>query len=246
MNVSFFEKLRFLYRAWRFRLYADTYGTSFLLSRELEGKTAVDIGANRGVYSYWMHKKVGSQGFVIAFEPQPKLVAYLEQARNSLRLTQLEIANIALSSVIGEKELLRPKHHWGGASMEWRPNGQLDSLKVAVTTLDSYFQNHDARPIRFIKCDVEGHEYDVFQGGKQILQEDRPDLLFECGYAQDPECNVFSYLSSLEYDDFCFYKQGFAPVSKYNVLRNSMHKRALIDFVFVPKENSSALTRYCS
>ncbi len=52
MNVSFFEKLTFLYRAWRFRLYADTYGTSFLLSRELEGKTAVDIGANRGVYSY--------------------------------------------------------------------------------------------------------------------------------------------------------------------------------------------------
>ncbi len=91
-----------------------------------------------------MHKKVGSQGFVIAFELQPELVAYLEQARNSLRLTQLEIANIALSSVIGEKELLRPKHHWGGASMEWRPNGQLDSLKVAVTTLDSYFQNHDA------------------------------------------------------------------------------------------------------
>ncbi|MFQ5994985.1 MAG: FkbM family methyltransferase [Acidiferrobacterales bacterium] len=242
--MTLFERLHFLHRAWRLRFIAEKFGVGFLLDRDLAGKTAIDIGANRGVYSYWMHKKVGPRGFVIAFEPQPELGSYLREAKHDFRLTQLEIANVALSSVTGETELLRPRHHWGGASMAWHPKGELDILKVKAVTLDEYFQNHEARPISFIKCDVEGHEYHVFKGGEQILQEDRPELLFECGFARDPECEAFSYLNGLEYDGFCFYKQGFAPIAKYNLLHDSLHRRALVDFVFVPKEKSHALTRY--
>ena len=28
----------------------------------------------------------------------------------------------------------------------------------------------------------------------------------DSGYAQDPECKVFSYLDRIDYDGFCFYK----------------------------------------
>ena len=68
MNIV--EKAHFLHRAWRYRLRGDKFGVSFLRTRNLAGKTAVDIGAHRGVYSYWMHKQVGTRGSVIAFEPQ--------------------------------------------------------------------------------------------------------------------------------------------------------------------------------
>ena len=75
------------------------------------------------------------------------------------------------------------------------------------------------------------------------LQEDRPDLLFECHHATNRDNDVFSFLKRVEYDGFCFYKDGFAPVSEYRSIRHLMDKKALIDFVFVPRERSGALTR---
>ena len=239
--MNLFERLHFLHRAWRYRLRSEKFGVSFLLGRELSGKTAIDIGANQGIYSYWMHKKVGPHGTVVAFEPQPELVTHLKRLKASFALDRLEIAGWGLSSVSEEKQLARPKH-WGFASLE-RQTGDVEYLKIQVTTLDDYFRNHDARPVRFIKCDVEGHEHHVFRGGKQILQEDRPDLLFECHHATNRDSDVFSFLKRVEYDGFCFYKDGFAPVSEYRSIHHLMDKKALIDFVFVPRERSGALTR---
>ncbi len=243
MNI--FDRIHFLHRVWRYRYRRERLGISFLLGRQLTGKTAVDIGAHRGIYSYWMHKKVGSQGAVIAFEPQPELNSYLHKVKKAFGIDQLEITNLGLSSAVGERELFRPQGtHWGAASLEGPQSEKTTSFDIQVTTLDDYFQDHSARPIKFIKCDVEGHEYNVFKGGKQILQKDRPNLLFECFDAQNPECNIFLYLKDLGYDGFCFYRRGFAPISEIGKLRESLHREALVNFVFVPKEESYALRKF--
>ena len=42
-----------------------------------EGDRAVDVGANKGSYTFWMRRAVGAGGRVHAFEPQPELAAYL-------------------------------------------------------------------------------------------------------------------------------------------------------------------------
>lgn len=234
--MNMLERMHFVHRAWRYRLRGEKFGVSFLLDRDLEGKTAVDIGAHRGIYSYWMHKKVGTQGAVIAFEPQPELASYLTQAKTAFHLQQLEIAKLGLSSAQGNQELVRPKDHWGGASVEITPRDDTEQLKIEMTTLDSYLADHSARPVKFIKCDVEGHEYDVFKGGQQVLREDRPDLLFECFDVEDPDCKVFQLLDELGYDGFCFHNGGLAPLSEYMSLRSSIHKKALLNFVFKPRE----------
>ena len=227
----------------RYRLRSEKFGVSFLLSRDLRGKTAVDIGANWGIYSYWMHGHVGVEGHVIAFEPQPELAAHLRDLRDCFHLYRLELAERGLSSKDGELTLRRPKTHWVGACFEalGRDRGDLDLITANVTTLDGYFENHSARPISFIKCDVEGHEYHVFRGGHRVLMEDRPDLVFECHAAENPQCKVFSYLMSLDYEGYCFFHGGFAPVTDYGSLRPRRHKKALRDFVFVPKESKLAL-----
>ncbi len=243
--MNWFERLHFLHRAWRYRLISEKFGISFLLSRDLTGKTAVDIGSNLGIYSYWIHAQVGKKGTVVAFEPQQELATYLKDLRDYFSLHRLQIAEMGLSSENGERVLQRPRTHWGGASFEdiGELHNDLDMITSRVTTLDDYFADHPARPISFIKCDVEGHEYHVFQGGRRVLLEDRPDLLFECHDAKNPKCRVFSYLTSLDYMGYCFYRGGFAPVSDYGSLRSSMHKKAMCDFVFVPKERSHTLTK---
>jgi FkbM family methyltransferase len=246
--MNWFQRVRFMSRAWRYRLKDEEFGLSFLRSHNFENQTIVDIGANQGIFSYWMHLLVGSAGRVVAFEPQADMVRCLYDLKAAFGLNQLEIAPCGLSSQPGELVLRCPKGHSGGASFEWYSNRTegIDTVTAEVTTLDRYFANHSARPIRFIKCDVEGHELQVFQGGQRLLTEDRPELLFECSHPGVPECPVFTYLQSLGYEGYCFLRRGFAPVSDYRSLRSQLPRFAKRDFVFVPREKHQALLRRCA
>ena len=72
------------------------------------GDTAVDIGAHKGAYTYWMHKAVGRMGKVFSFEPQPMLAAYLKAMRVSLGLDHVRVEEMGISSRIGSGELFVP------------------------------------------------------------------------------------------------------------------------------------------
>jgi FkbM family methyltransferase len=243
--MNWWQRLHFLVRAWRYRYRGEEFGISYLLDRDLVGKTVVDVGAHRGIYSYWMHHHVGPEGQVFAFEPQPELNSYLQGLKKSFGLSNLEIEPMGLSSKPGELILRRPHDHWGGASFSRFQNvsEDIDLIPVHVTTLDRYFARHPARPISFIKCDVEEHELEVFRGGRQILSEDRPQLLFECLTAHRPNVAVFTYLQTVGYRGFCFGPSGLAPVEDYCELRSQIHKRARKDFVFVPQERAQGALR---
>lgn len=245
--MRWLDKIHFLHRAWRYRLRTEKFGVSFLLSRDLAGRTAVDIGANRGIYSYWMSGRVGSNGRVIAFEPQPELASQLRELRMDFGLTNLEIVEAGLSDTDARLVLKRPRNHWGGASLEPGTHADettaCDDIPIDVTTLDGFFRNHASRPIAFIKCDVEGHEGRVFQGARTILSVDRPDLLFECHRAGEPDCEVFALLTTLDYEGFCFFGGGLAPIADYRSLRPRMHPKSLTDVVFLPRERTDGRRR---
>ncbi|MBU62249.1 MAG: hypothetical protein CMI26_07085 [Opitutae bacterium] len=242
--MNFWEKIHFWHRAWRYRLISEKFGVSFLLNSNLSGHTALDIGANRGIFSYWMHKKVGSNGKVIAFEPQPELNKELHALRDAFSLPRLEIAPVGLSSVSQKMKMYRPKNHWGAASVETGASDEsLEQFEVDVITLDSFLDKHAASLVKFIKCDVEGHESDVLQGGVETIKIGRPDILFECHDAMNPNCKPFELLHSIDYRGFCFFKGGMTPIDNYGQLREKgqLHRKTLTDFVFVPKERSNQL-----
>src|ERR1035437_1223616 len=58
------------------------------------GRNAIDVGANRGVYAYWMSKQASA---VDAFEPQPDLAQYIRSAR----LRNVRVHEVALSDHAG-------------------------------------------------------------------------------------------------------------------------------------------------
>ena len=245
-NMNLYQRMEFLVRAWRYRVSGEKFGVSFVLNSDLANQTVVDIGANRGIYSYWLHQQVGASGRVFAFEPQPELVDQLTSLRSSFGLQQMEVVGCGLSSACGELKLRRPKGHWAGASFDRFQVGSndVDVIPTPVTTLDQFFAKRTDSPVRFIKCDVEGHEYEVFRGASRILANDRPELLFECTDRNVPDCQVFTYLNSLGYEGYCFAQQGLAPVGEYRSLK--LHKRALRDFVFLPRERAQSVLRRCA
>ncbi|MBL4591834.1 MAG: FkbM family methyltransferase [Phycisphaerales bacterium] len=220
-----------IHRAWRYRLRTERDEIGFLLKQDLSGKLAVDIGANRGIYSYWMHKKVGDSGKVVSFEPQPEMVEALERLKGSFGLGSMEIVHSGLSSKPGELRLVRKPDHWGGASFEREPADDEESMIVPVTTLDQYSQDHFDRPVAFIKCDVEGHEPAVFRGSERVLREDKPILLFECHEHQVADGSFFGYLEGLGYGGHFFFKGRLCPLKDLAELRSQIDKPYL-NYVF--------------
>lgn len=234
--MRLFDRLHALHRFWRYRLRTERAELAFMLGRDLRGGTVVDAGANRGSYSYWMHKAVGAQGNVVAFEPQPELTTYLQDLRASFGLSRLTIVPAGLSSHPEQTQLVRPRNHWGAASLHIAATDLTDIVPVTLTTLDDYFANSDLRPIRFMKCDVQGHELEVFLGGERILREDRPELLFEAYDYLIDDGRLVSFLEGLGYDGFFLFEGKLTPMSRLAELRPKLPRRAkFFNYIFLPQ-----------
>jgi hypothetical protein len=87
--------------------------------------------------------------------------------------------------------------------------------------------------VRFIKADIQGHEYDCFVGGERILREDRPEILCECLDEELPQ--VRAYLESLDYQGFFFFRRRLTPLAELSRWRWAAGVPYL-NYVFVPAE----------
>jgi FkbM family methyltransferase len=180
MNI--YERLRMFHRLLRYRWSAERTELRFMFGRRASGGAVLDIGAHRGVYSYWMHRHFKDGTRVIAFEPQPELVEHLTRVKQAFHLERMIIAPVGLSSRGGRLKMHRPRNHWGAATVDEYTcdDDGTEVFDVPVTTIDEYLaERPELRPVRFIKCDVEYHEADVLAGAERTLREDRPEMLVE-------------------------------------------------------------------
>jgi FkbM family methyltransferase len=217
---------RFLYRAWKARFRGERGEIRALLGRLGPGDVAVDVGANKGAYLYWMRRAVGPSGSVIAFEPQPGLARYLEDMRSRMCWENVSIRECALSDTAGRRVLRVPgRENSPGASLEAAAVSEASTRdrEVAVDMLDRQLEGTEK--VRFVKIDVEGHELAVFRGAERTLSASRPALLFEC------ECRhlagrtphaVFAFLKGFGYRGKFFSPAGLRPIEEFDP---SVHQR---------------------
>jgi FkbM family methyltransferase len=199
------NKWRMRYRCWRYRFKSEGPSISFVRGARLNGGTLLDIGANRGIYSFYMSRAAGAGGRVVAFEPQPELKRHLEKLRADFRLDNLEIENVGLSSARGELTMRRPKSGAGAASFHIDPAANWEEFTVPVLTLDDYVAQNGIERVHMIKADVESHELEVFRGGEATLRRDLPALIFECNHQIAGAGDMFSFLFSLGYAGHFFH-----------------------------------------
>ena len=179
--VKRLEAIRFLLRAWRYRLKVEAEEIRHIRRSVSSGDTVIDVGAHKGAFTYWLSRAVGPQGRVLAFEPQPEVADYLRRAIRYFRLDNVEILETALSNQNGTATLFRATNAVSpGASLEVDPATAGDSMAVTLRTLDEILCEKNIQSVRLIKCDAEGHELKVFQGAQKSLEQFRPILIFEC------------------------------------------------------------------
>lgn len=244
-SVRLRDKLRFFWRAWRYRFRLDPAEISNLRQILSPGDVAIDVGTHKGAYSYWMAKAVGPTGQVYGFEPQKHLSQKLRHILLALKIKAIEIHQLGISSKPGTLQLFIPGMGTPSPEATFETPERYEAgvyEKVKVATLDQILQD-EKRPIRLIKCDVEGHELEVFKGGEEIIREHKPSLLFECEARHHPNGNiekVFKYLQDLKYEGYFFLGRQRLPLSLFSKDFQQIGKKPYANnFLFQHKESGS-------
>lgn len=222
--MSFIENLRLKARADKYRRRSDPGGIRFLLETLRAGDTALDIGAHKGGYAYWMLKQVGKDGKVYAFEPQLSLFEHLLKLKKSQRWSNCTVEHLALSNQIGSVELRIPigkdKKSSPGASIVKTvfEENQIRTETIATTTLDTYCAENSIVP-QLLKIDVEGNELAVLQGGEHMLRQHRPAVLMECEarhIGEEQARATFQFLENIGYRGFFIEGSLFRPLADFD------------------------------
>jgi FkbM family methyltransferase len=153
----------------------------FLHGNIKPGWTCVDVGANRGEFSFLMAERVTPSGLVYSFELHPENAQLLQSNLWRYR-RRVRVENVAVtdgSAKFAEVFAGRNRSH-----SEWNVLGpdetghQLSAeFRVRATSLDEYFAPGTA--IHLVKIDVEGAASGVLAGMARILRLARPIVILE-------------------------------------------------------------------
>jgi FkbM family methyltransferase len=138
------------------------------------GMTAIDIGANLGVYSLPIARLVGRTGHVFAYEPGGEARELLEGSRELNEAVNLQILPFALSDRAREGRLVF------GHSSELNALGDSGAGEaVRITSLDSEDAVRGWPSPDFVKIDAEGEEERIVAGGRNFFARHSPLIMFE-------------------------------------------------------------------
>jgi len=132
----------------------------------------IDAGANIGIYSLLAAKCIGDGGRVWAFEPSQTTYKMLLDNIALNQANTVSAYRLALSDVQG-KLTLRSENGFGDLyrhldySGKASPGDLIES--VDVVTLDEFATSNNIDEIDFLKIDVEGGEYCMLKGSRNLL-----------------------------------------------------------------------------
>lgn len=139
------------------------------------GSTAIDVGANIGVFALRFARWAGPAGRVVAIEPEARNADELERraARAGTRAAAVTVVRGVAAERSGTLHLavndLHPGDHRLAAA----------GVPVAAHALDDLAAAHGLADIALVKIDVQGAEVRVLQGAAALLRRWHPALFVE-------------------------------------------------------------------
>jgi FkbM family methyltransferase len=158
---------------------------SFLLNLGLDGQTIYDVGGDQGIYTLFFASRVGDQGRVVTFEPNPeshrRIIANVELNQ----FHNVEVRHLGLGAQKGKLTFVFPAGEPARGSADAGIQAQIlqekDSrtIEIEVNSLDDEVAAAGLPLPDLVKIDVEGLEMDVLRGMKEMLSHRRPNLFIE-------------------------------------------------------------------
>lgn len=179
-----------------------------------DGDVAFDIGANIGLHTVLLSKLVGPKGRLCVFEPNRELLPQLSLTVKGL--SNASLYPFALSNKAEVATLFVPEDAAMGSLANWTSGrddvGETHTINCEVRRVDDLIDSGTIPQPDLIKCDVEGAELMVFQGGcKALNRADAPIIMFEAnvynarGFGLTVE-DAKNYLASLALPNFNFFE----------------------------------------
>lgn len=181
-----------------------------------------DVGGNAGNYSKALYDFFNSKATIHSFEPSKKTYEiFLDTTKN---IKQIIPNNFGFSDIENHQLLYTNADGSGLASIYHRKLGHFGismdkSEEVKLSTIDAYCQINNIDRIHFLKLDIEGHELKALNGGAQMINNKKIDVIqFEFG-----GCNIdsrtyfqdFFYFLKDNYRIFRILKDGLFEIKSY-------------------------------
>jgi FkbM family methyltransferase len=202
---------------------------AILLSMIRPGMTAVDAGANLGVYTFALLARGAN---VVAFEPQASLGELIRAfyrigfPRSGHRGT-LDVRTEALGAANGDATLHVPlkngKIDHESASLESASRESME-VTIPVRRLDDL----DLGPVDALKVDVEGHELALFEGAVETIRRWKPVILVEVEQRHhiEPIDEVFARIKAMTGPEYriLFLRDGngLRPLEEFDVQKDQI------------------------
>ena len=140
----------------------------------------VDIGANIGEFllDYSDHKNVLK---LTAFEPQPEQKIVLEQSIQLNNFTKTTVIPKPVADV--SKEILFNFNSKNSTASGITQDTDLGTALLS-TSIDEYFVDFSNQQFVFL-IDTEGAELDIMKGGRKLIQQSHPLIIFEYNHVTE-------------------------------------------------------------
>ena len=191
----------------------------------------VDIGANLGYFSK-NFARLAKKGNLISIEPIP--VFYETLTYFMKKYSHATLHNVALGSEEGSITMVMPASngmirtglpHIAESEEEKKQHATQEVRIVKGSELLGHLKKLD-----YIKCDIEGYEWNVFQEIKPILEKHQPFVQVEISEKNLP--NMLDLFQSLGYTQF--------GINNFHFIQEQGKQVEEGDFFFVPANRLEA------
>lgn len=160
------------------------------------GFVVLDIGANIGAHCLRFARIVGDKGMVYAFEPTNFAFRKLQRNIALNGFGNVQAFQVALANQNLAQQNISYRSSWksDGSYVE-------ESSVVDFVRLDDWTNNHPLERLDVIKIDVDGNEFSVLDGGRELLRKFKPMLIAEVGawHFMEEQRNPWRILADMGY-----------------------------------------------
>jgi FkbM family methyltransferase len=217
-----------------------------------DGGEFLDVGANHGLLSFGLARKLDQRVRFHLFEPNPKLLESIEKSRKLYPSMRAEINALAVCDEDGTI-CFEVQSEQTGASHIIRNGG----VPIRSMRLDTYLKNKAVDRVDLLKIDIEGYELTALRGADYALRDRRIKAIYFEYFEKflvrvAPPSRLIEFLDSLSYE-VCFCRESDL-MQQGSVPRVTLRKGlpgsglplipiagrqvpAMTDLLAIPKEN---------
>jgi FkbM family methyltransferase len=160
----------------------EPLNTKYLANELKKGMVCLDVGANIGYFAFLESQKIGETGRVIAVEPAPTTFELFKKNINLQKIQNIDAYNFAFNNIEGSVDFFVSSSSNWSRIIGYKNTNHEDigkTIKIVAHTIDNFLEEIKIKRLDLIRIDLEGYEFEIFEGAKKTLEKLKPMLQIE-------------------------------------------------------------------